>query len=85
MGGSKLRDNAANIVVMCSLFNGLIESDEPSAHLARLCGWKLRPWEDATDTPLWHEPSRSWRMLQNDFSFTTVPTYAVPAELQDYF
>lgn len=85
MGGSKLRDNAANIVVMCSLFNGLIESDEKSAHVARLYGWKLRPWEDATETPLWHASSRTWRLLQDDYSFAIVPTYAAPEELRDYF
>lgn len=85
MGGSKVRDNPANIVVMCSSFNSLMESDEPSANLARLYGWKLRPWENPTDVPLWHISSRTWRLLQDDHSFKTVPTYAAPEELRDYF
>jgi len=85
MGGSKLRDNPANIVVMCSVFNSLMESHEPSANLARLYGWKLRPWEDPTDTPLWNVGTNSWQLLQDDFTSTTVPDYTVPTELIDYF
>lgn len=85
MGGSRLRDNPANIIVMCSIFNGMMESDETSAHLARLYGWKLRPWENPAETPLWHTGSRTWRLLQDDGGFTIVPTYAAPDELRDYF
>lgn len=85
MGGSKLRDHPANIVAMCSIFNGLIESDEAAASMARLYGWKLRPWEDPTQTPLWHTGTRTWRLLQDDGGFTVAATYTAPAELRDYF
>jgi hypothetical protein len=85
MGGSKVRDQAANIVVMCSSFNSLMESDEDHANIARLYGWKLRPWEDPTTTPVWHSGSSTWRLLQDDFSYKTEADYRVPAELRDYF
>lgn len=85
MGGSKLRDNAANIVVLCSEFNGLIESDDRAADVARLYGWKLRAWEKPLETPLWHAGSKTWRLLQDDWGVQLVPTYVVPEELRDYF
>jgi hypothetical protein len=85
MGGSKLRDNPANIVVMCSAFNSLMESDEAYANIARLYGWKLRPWESATETPLWHRPSGTWRVIKDDYTFDTLHDYIIPLELRDYF
>ena len=85
MGGSKLRDTAANIVVMCSAFNTLMESDEAHANIARLYGWKLRPWETAADTPFWHRPTGTWRVIHDDFSFETLRNYTIPVELRDYF
>jgi len=85
MGGSKIKDNPANVVVMCSQFNSLMESDEAYANIGRLYGWKLRPWESATDTPLWHRRTGTWRMLRDDFTFETLHDYIIPAELRDYF
>jgi hypothetical protein len=46
MGGSKERDVPSNIVLLCSEFNGLIESDAHAADRARMFGWKLSTWED---------------------------------------
>lgn len=85
MGGSKFRDNPANIVVMCSEFNGLMESDESYANIGRLYGWKLRPWEKATESPLWHRRTGTWRVLRDDYGFDTLPNYTIPEELRDYF
>jgi hypothetical protein len=85
MGGSKLRDTAANIVVMCSSFNGLMESDEAHANMGRLYGWKLRPWETASEVPLWHQPTNTWRIIRDDYTYDTVDHYVVPPELRDYF
>jgi hypothetical protein len=85
MGGSKIRDTAANIVVMCSEFNGLMESDEAYANIGRLYGWKLRPWETASETPLWHRPTGTWRTIADDFTFVTLDDYTIPLELRDYF
>jgi len=85
MGGSKLRDNPANIVVMCSKMNGLMESDEKYASMGRLYGWKIRPWESSTDTPVWHQATGSWRLLRDDFTYDTLVDHVVPSELREYF
>jgi hypothetical protein len=67
MGGSKKRNHPANIVVLCSMFNGAIESDGPAATLARAHGWKLASWEDATFVPVFDFPAGKWWRLDDVF------------------
>jgi len=40
-GGSKLADRASNVVLMCSLHNGLMESDVNVFREAKEFGWKI--------------------------------------------
>lgn len=61
----------SNLVVLCSQLNGLIESDHRWHGLALKQGWKLNRW-DSTDTPFFHAMSNSWRMLDDDYSYTIV-------------
>jgi hypothetical protein len=67
MGGSKLRDVASNIVVMCSRFNFLMESDSKSAELGRKYGWKLRPWDEPANTPVYFVMAGQWYLLDDEY------------------
>jgi len=41
MGGSKLLDRASNLITMCVLHNGLMESDVNIFREAKEMGWKI--------------------------------------------
>lgn len=64
-GGSKERNSPANIMVMCSAFNGLIESSAEAAELARKFGWKLESWENPLEIPILAD-GQYW-LLDNNF------------------
>jgi hypothetical protein len=68
MGGSKLRDRPSNIIVFCSLANGLMESSYGFAARARSLGWKLLSHQDPLTTParLWD----GWYFLDDSFGKT---------------
>jgi len=51
MGGSKLLDRPSNVIVMCSEWNGLIESSSHHAVRAHNYGWKLSRWDSPEDRP----------------------------------
>ena len=65
MGGSKLRNHPANYVLICSIMNGLIESDHRWAELALSYGWKLRPWDDTYSSPVFDSISGTWYLLND--------------------
>lgn len=67
MGGSKKRDVPSNIIVLCSLMNGLIESDAVWAAKARSYGWKLHSWQLPEAEPVYDTRSRSWYLLDDSF------------------
>jgi hypothetical protein len=46
MGGSKLLDTPDNLMMVCAVYNGLMESDILTARSARGWGHKLAVWED---------------------------------------
>lgn len=69
MGGSKLRDTPSNLVVLCSLFNGLIESDAVAAALAQRFGWKLSSWDNPLEVPVFDSLKGEWRLLDDDYGF----------------
>lgn len=75
-GGSKLLDRPANILVMCSEMNGLIESDAKVAALARGYGWKLRSWQTPEEEPFFDIPTGEWILLTDDYNRTTTTTKA---------
>jgi hypothetical protein len=72
MGGSKKRDNPANILVLCAEVNGLLESDATWAVRAREYGWKLRPWDDPLYVPVFDSRSLTWWRLDDDFGRVSV-------------
>lgn len=68
MGGSKVLDRPANIIVLCSLQNGLIESDPKSAAVAREYGWKLSRWEVPEEVPFYDLAAGTWNLVDNIYN-----------------
>lgn len=71
MGGSKVLDRPANVIVMCAEVNGLIESSPYIAAQARDYGWKLSRWDSPEETPFWDMATSTWNLIDNDFNRTT--------------
>lgn len=68
MGGSKDLERPANVVVLCSIVNGWIESDPEWAAVAKKFGWKLESWQVPEDEPVLI--LGDWYLLGNDHSKT---------------
>ena len=68
MGGSKKLDTPSNIIVFCSIANGLIESSSEQADLARQYGWKLERWQDTLLEPVFDLASGLWFVLDNTYN-----------------
>jgi hypothetical protein len=66
MGGSKARNNHANILVMCSEINGLLESDPVWMETGKRFGWRLNSWEDADIAPIYDVSTGQWSYLDNN-------------------
>jgi len=45
MGGSKMLDRLDNLMLVCAVYNGLMESDVEVAKQARHWGHKLASWQ----------------------------------------
>jgi hypothetical protein len=67
MGGSKERHRPSNIIVLCGIYNGLIEADANKAAEARSYGWKLSGWDDPLTRPVFDRSSGLWWLLDDDF------------------
>lgn len=67
MGGSKERDVPSNVVVLCSQFNGLIESSASAAAEALKNGWKLYSGQDPLVTPVFDVNDGTWYLLDDKF------------------
>jgi len=72
MGGSKKRNNPANIVVICSELNGLIESDFRLSELAKHYGYKLESWEEPKRVAVLDTYTGSWWLLDDYYGRTLV-------------
>lgn len=68
-GKSSVRNQPSNLLVFCSAFNGLIESDSKAAQLARERGWKLDSWQDPSIEPVWSQVYSAWLLYGDDFTF----------------
>jgi hypothetical protein len=79
MGGSKLRDNPANIIVLCSSLNSVLESDPKSAERARNLGWKLRSGQDSREVAVYYPKYRSWYRLDDEYKRELVSDSPVTA------
>jgi hypothetical protein len=65
LGGSKVLDRPANVIVLCSSANGLIESNATWASRAREYGWKLSRWESPEETPFYDLATGTWNLIDN--------------------
>lgn len=67
MGGSKKLDGLQNLILVCAVWNGEMESVSRAAQTAR--GWKhkLSVW-DSVDLPVFDAYSFSWYVLMPDGS-----------------
>ena len=73
MGGkNSLANSPSNLMVLCSLANGLIESDSELAQLARDYGWKLRAGQLPQNTPVFFDGV--WYLLNDSYGRTELPT-----------
>ena len=70
MGGSRVLDRPANVLVMCSRMNGLIESDPKQAEVARLYGWKLSRWQEPENEPFYDLATGAWYLIDNIYNRT---------------
>jgi len=64
MGGSKARDEPSNVIVMCSMMNGLMESDPIMALMAREFGWKLESWQNPAEVPVFNATQNEWFLVK---------------------
>jgi hypothetical protein len=72
MGGSRRLEVPSNVLAVCSLLNGLMESDAQTAEWARDRGWKLRNNQDPAMTPVKDNTTNSWWLLDDDYGRTEV-------------
>lgn len=68
MGGSKLLDRPANLMVLCSEMNSMIESNWFYAELAKHYGWKLERWQVPEETPIFDSRLWKWFLLDNEYN-----------------
>lgn len=67
MGGSK-KQTPANIILLCSLFNGLIESDAVAQATAKRFGYKLSRWQTPEIEPYFDIMAGKWFILNTNFT-----------------
>jgi hypothetical protein len=68
MGGKNKRaDNPANVIVLCSFMNGLIESNSVAASNALRYGWALESYENPELRPVFDRMLGQWWVLDNNF------------------
>ena len=65
MGGSKLLDTPDNLMMVCGIWNGLMESHAKDAEAARGWGHKLPVWE-SLEVPVFDRAEFKWYFLLPD-------------------
>ena len=64
-GGRKSLDRLDNLLLVCPVYNGLIESDATEARKARELGYKLREYQ-GFDTPVFDAYQKIWYKLTEE-------------------
>jgi 5-methylcytosine-specific restriction endonuclease McrA len=67
-GGSKRLDNTANLMILCSSFNNLIESDAKAAGLAKRFGYKISRYDNPLEMPIYDVVTGIWYLLKDDWT-----------------
>jgi hypothetical protein len=74
MGGSPKSDKPSNILSLCSLCNGLIESDAIEATKARLLGIKISKFDaqiaHLVPVKVFVDSAREWALLDDQYNVT---------------
>lgn len=65
-GKNSKAEKSSNVITMCALINGLMESDADWARLARRWGWKLESWQNPSDAPVYDAFTGEWWQLSED-------------------
>jgi len=73
MGGSKAASVPSNTIVMCAIYNGLMESSHAAASLALSKGWKLSSWENPLESIVYHAGEGAWYLLDDNYNRTLLP------------
>lgn len=73
MGGSKAANTPSNIIAICAVYNGLMESSATAANLALYKGWKLANWEDPLQSIIYHAGKGAWYLLDDNYNRVEVP------------
>ena len=68
LGGSRMRSEPSNIIVVCSQSNGMFESSEAASKAAQKYGWKLRAGQDPADTPVFDAYEGIWYELDDNYN-----------------
>jgi len=71
MGGSGPKSMAhkpSNLILLCSAFNGAIESDSSAADWARANGIKISKFVDPAFEPIWDHIEQAWFYLDDDWN-----------------
>jgi len=67
-GSPKSLNKPSNILVLCSMMNGLIESDAKAAATARRYGWKLSKWDNPAEKPYYDLVTNCWWLLDDNYN-----------------
>jgi len=74
MGGSVSADRPSNVLSLCSLCNGLIESDAVEASRARILGIKISRFDaqiaHLVPVKMFVESTREWVLLDDNYGAT---------------
>lgn len=72
MGGSKKRDNPANLILLCWFVNFEMEASSKKAEEAKRYGWKLLQTDNPAEVAAFHYPSGEWICLDDSWGLTVV-------------
>jgi 5-methylcytosine-specific restriction endonuclease McrA len=62
MGGSKMLDRLDNLLRVCQVYNGMMESDAATAEQAREFGHKLSSWQEFSES-VFDKVNGTWYIL----------------------
>jgi hypothetical protein len=60
MGGSKILDRLDNLIMVCAIYNGDMESRADVAKKAKSLGHKLESWESMETSPVFDFTTQAW-------------------------
>jgi hypothetical protein len=69
----------SNVIVLCAVANGLLESDSQFAQVGRDNGWKISRYEDPEQVPVRDLSQGTWWLLQDDGSRQVTALESSPA------